>query len=180
MKANPVQKMLTLLLVKALMSQDNLFVPMPVKSKEHLEELKAQAGKIMLDLAIEEGEDVTEMVARMAAADKKSAAPADDKQEETIEPCFDSLSPGQLYALLTDVREKLLESVKMSKKQVKEARGVVKLGFNEGVGMVAFLTTSQSVYDTAEQADFPGEENCGDPDCKGCNPEPTASAPTIH
>ena len=179
MKANPMQKMLTLLLVKALMAKDNLFVPMPVKNKDHFDELKAQAGKIMLDLAIEEGEDVTEMAARMAAAEKKSAAPADG-MEEASEPCFDSLNPDQLYALLTDVREKLLESVKMSKKQVNEARGVVKLGFNDGVGMVAYLTTSQSVYDSAEHASFPGEQNCGDPDCKGCNPEPTASAPTIH
>lgn len=171
MKANPMQKMLTLLLVKALMAQDNLFVPMPVKSKAHLEELKKQAGKIMLDLAIEEGEDITEMAARMAAA---------DDTQEASEPCFDSLRPDQLYTLLTDVREKLLESVKTSKKQVNEARGVVKLGFNDGVGMVAYLTTSQSVYDSAEHASFPGEQNCGNPDCKGCNPEPTASAPAIH
>lgn len=171
MKANPMQKMLTLLLVNALMAKDNLFVPMPVKSKAHLEELKKQADKIMLDLAIEEGEDITEMPA--------SAAAADDTQEAS-EAGFDSLRPDQLYTLLTDVREKLLESVKTSKKKVNEARGVVKLGFNDGVGMVAYLTTSQSVYDSAEHASFPGEQNCGDPDCKGCNPEPTASAPTIH
>ena len=179
MKANPMQKMITLLLVNALMAQDNLFVPMPVKSEAHLKELEKQAGKIMLDLAIEEREDIAEMAARMAADEKKSAAPADD-MEEASEPCFDSLRPDQLYTMLTDVREKLLGSVKMSKKQVNEARGVVKLGFNKGVGMVAYLTTSQSVYDSAEHASFPGEENCGDPDCKGCNPEPTTSAPTIH
>ena len=172
MKANPMQKMITLLLVNALMAQDNLFVPMPVKSEAHLKELEKQAGKIMLDLAIEEREDIAEMAARMAADEKKSAAPADD-MEEASEPCFDSLRPDQLYTMLTDVREKLLGSVKMSKKQVNEARGVVKLGFNKGVGMVAYLTTSQSVYDSAEHASFPGEQNC-------CNPEPTASAPTIH
>ena len=179
MKANPMQKMLTLLLVNALMAQDDLFVPMPVKSKEHLEELKAQAGKIMLDLAIEEGEDVTEMAARMAAADKKSAAPADDTQEAS-EPNFDSLNGDQLYSLVADIRDKLTESVRLSTRTIKEARGVAKLGFSKGVGMVVFLTTSRSVYDTAEQADFPGEENCGNPDCPGCNPEPTTSAPTIH
>lgn len=179
MKANPMQKILTMLLVKALIAQDKLFVPMPAMSKEHLLELKKQAGQIMLALAKEDGEDTTKMEAIMAAADKEFDVPADD-MEEASEPCFDSLRPDQLYTILTDVREKLLGSVKMSKKQVNEARGVVKLGFNKGVGMVAYLTTSQSVYDSAEHASFPGEQKCGNPDCKGCNPEPTTSAPTIH
>ena len=45
-----------------------------------------------------------------------------------------------------------------------------------GIGMVVFLTNSPSVYDTAEHADFPGEQNCGNPDCPGCNPKPTVVA----
>lgn len=120
MKANPMQSIMTLLLVKAFMSKDQLFVPMPVKNEAHLAELKKQASSIMLDLAIEEGEDITEMAARMAAADKMAGTPAD---EDPSEPTFDSLRPDQLYSLFTSVREKLLESVKMSKKQVNEARG---------------------------------------------------------
>lgn len=179
MKASPLQKIVTLMLVKALMEQDNLFVPMPVISKQHLLELKAQAGKIMLELAKEAGEDTSEMEERMAAAGDKAAASASasDKGDSMT---FNSISPSQLYGLISDMKDKLKESVRLSEKEVNEARAIVKMGFEDGMGMVVFLTNSQSVYDTAEYADFPGEQKCDDPDCPGCNPKPTVVKQTIH
>ena len=178
MKANPMQKIVTLMLVKALMEQDNLFVPMPAINEQHLLELKAQAGKIMLELAKEAGEDTSGMEESVAASvEKAKAASASDKGGSMT---FNSISPSQLYGLINDTKDKLKESARLSEKKVNEARAVVKMGFEDGVGMVVFLTNSQSVYDTAEYADFPGEQNCGNPDCPGCNPKPTVLKQTIH
>lgn len=178
MKANPIQKIVTLMLVKDLMEQDNLFVPMPVINKQHLLELKAQAGKIMLELAKEAGEDTSRMEESVAAsAEKAQAASASDKGDSMT---FNSISPSQLYGLISDMKDKLKESVRLSEKEVNEARAIVKMGFEDGMGMVVFLTNSQSVYDTAEYADFPGEQKCDDPDCPGCNPKPTVVKQTIH
>lgn len=178
MKANPLQKIVSMMLVEKLMSEDELFVPMPVISKQHLLELKAQAGKIMLELAKEAGEDTSEMEESVAASvEKAQAASASDKGDSMT---FNSISPSQLYGLISDMKDKLKESVRLSEKEVNEARAIVKMGFEDGVGMVVFLTNSQSVYDTAEYADFPGEQNCGNPDCPGCNPKPTAVKQTIH
>lgn len=178
MKANPLQKIVTMMVVERLMSENNLFVPMPVISEQHLLELKAQAGKIMLELAKKAGEDTSRMEESVAAAaEKAQAASASDKDEGMS---FSSISPNQFYRLIGDMKDKLKESVRLSEKEVNEARAIVKMGFEDGVGMVVFLTDSRSVYDTAEHADFPGEQNCGNPDCPGCNPKPTAEAPTIH
>lgn len=178
MKANPMQKIVTLMLVKALMEQDNLFVPMPVINEQHLLELKAQAGKIMLELAKEAGEDTSRMEESVAAAGQKAqAASASDKGDSMT---FNSISPSQFYGLISDMKDKLKESVRLSEKEVNEARAIVKMGFEDGMGIVVFLTDSQSVYDTAEYADFPGEQNCGNPDCPGCNPKPTVLKQTIH
>ena len=178
MKANPMQKIVTLMLVKALMEQDNLFVPMPAINEQHLLELKAQAGKIMLELAKEAGEDTSRMEESVAAAGEKAqAASASDKGDSMT---FNSISPSQLYGLISDMKDKLKESVRLSEKEVNEARAIVKMGFEDGVGAVVFLTNSQSVYDTAEYADFPGEQKCDDPDCPGCNPKPTVVKQTIH
>lgn len=178
MKANPMQKIVTLMLVKALMEQDNLFVPMPAINEQHLLELKAQSGKIMLELAKEAGEDTSEIEESVAAAGEKAqAASASDKGDSMT---FNSISPSQLYGLISDMKDELKESVRLSEKEVNEARAIVKMGFEDGVGAVVFLTNSQSVYDTAEYADFPGEENCGNPDCPGCNPTDTTNTTTIH
>ncbi|WPJ30537.1 hypothetical protein [Pseudoalteromonas phage vB_PalP_Y7] len=178
MKATPLQKILMSMLVEKLISEDELFVPMPVTSKQHLLELKAQAGKIMLELAKEAGEDTSRMEESVAAAGEKAqAASASDKDESMS---FDSISPNQFYGLIGGMKDKLKESVRLSEKEVNEARAIVKMGFEDGVGMVVFLTNSQSVYDTAEHADFPGEQNCGNPDCPGCNPKPTVVKQTIH
>lgn len=178
MKANPMQKIVTLMLVKALMEQDNLFVPMPAINEQHLLELKAQAGKIMLELAKAAGEDTSRMEESVAAAGEKAqAASASDKGDSMT---FNSISPSQLYGLISDMKDKLKESVRLSEKEVNEARAIVKMGFEDGMGMVVFLTNSQSVYDTAEYADFPGEQKCDDPDCPGCNPKPTVVKQTIH
>ena len=178
MKANPLQKIATMMFVEKLMSSDDLFVPMPVLSKQHLLELKAQAGKIMLELAKEAGEDTSRMEESVAAAGEKAqAASASDKGDSMT---FNSISPSQLYGLISDMKDKLKESVRLSEKEVNEARAIVKMGFEDGVGAVVFLTNSQSVYDTAEYADFPGEQKCDDPDCPGCNPKPTVVKQTIH
>lgn len=178
MKANPMQKIVTLMLVKDLMEHDSLFVPMPVINEQHLLELQAQAGKIVLELAKEDGEDTSRMEESVAASvEKAQAAKASDKGDSMT---FNSISPSQFYGLISDMKDKLKESVRLSEKEVNEARAIVKMGFEDGVGMVVFLTNSPSVYDTAEHADFPGEQNCGNPDCPGCNPKPTAEAPTIH
>lgn len=178
MKATPLQKILMSMLVEKLISEDELFVPMPVISKQHLLELKAQAVKIMLELAKEAGEDTSRMEESVAArVEKAQAASASDKGDGMT---FNSISPSQLYGLITGMKDKLKESVRLSEKEVNEARAIVKMGFEDGVGMVVFLTNSQSVYDTAEHADFPGEQNCGNPDCPGCNPKPTVVKQTIH
>lgn len=178
MKATPLQKILMSMLVEKLISEDELFVPMPVISKQHLLELKAQAGKIMLELAKEAGEDTSGMEESVAASvEKAQAAKASDKGDSMT---FNSISPSQLYGLISDMKDKLKESVRLSEKEVNEARAIVKMGFEDGMGMVVFLTNSQSVYDTAEYADFPGEQKCDDPDCPGCNPKPTVVKQTIH
>lgn len=178
MKANPLQKIVTMMLVEKLMSQSNLFIPMPAINKQHLLELKAQAGKIMLELAKEAGEDTSRMEESVAASvEKAQAASASDKGDSMI---FNSINPSQFYGLISAMKDKLKESVRLSEQEVSEARAIAKMGFEDGVGVVVFLTNSQSVYDTAEHADFPGEQNCGNPDCPGCNSEPTAEAPTIH
>ena len=179
MKANPLQKIVTMMLVEKLISEGEFVVPMPVISKQHLLELKAQAGKIMLELAKKEaGEDTSGMEESVAASvEKAQAAKASDKGDSMT---FNSISPSQFYGLISDMKDKLKESVRLSEKEVNEGRAIVKMGFEDGMGIVVFLTDSQSVYDTAEHADFPGEQNCGNPDCPACNSEPTAEAPTIH
>ena len=178
MKASPLQKIVTMMLVKELVEQDNLFVPMPVINEQHLLELKAQAGKIMLELAKEAGEDTSRMEESVAASvEKAQAASASDNGDSMT---FNSISPSQLYGLISDMKDKLKESVRLSEKEVNEARAIVKMGFEDGIGVVVFLTNSQPVYDTAEHADFPGEQKCDDPDCPGCNPKPTVAKQTIH
>ena len=178
MKANPLQKILMSMLVEKLISEDELFVPMPVTSQQHLLELKAQAGKIMLELAKEAGEDTSGMEESVAASvEKAQAAKASDKGDSMT---FNSISPSQFYGLISDMKDKLKESVRLSEKEVNEGRAIVKMGFEDGMGIVVFLTDSQSVYDTAEYADFPGEQKCDDPDCPGCNPKPTVVKQTIH
>ena len=162
--------------VEKLISEDELFVPMPVTSQQRLLELKAQAGKIMLELAKKAGEDTSRMEESVAAAGEKAQA-ASAKSEGMS---FNSISPSQLYGLIGDMKDKLKESVRLSEKEVNEASAIVKMGFEDGVGMVVFLTNSQSVYDTAEHADFPGEQNCGNPDCPGCNPKPIVVKQTIY
>lgn len=168
MKANAQQKMLTMLLVEALMAQDNLFVPMPVKSKAHLNELKEQASKIMFDLAVEAGEDVTEMVARMATAGASVVpAPAEDENED---PTFEALTPDSLYELIADMKDKTLAMQLSSNEPFTASRGIAKLGFTNGVGVVVMLITSEYCYHNIQDVELPGEGPCGNPDCKNCNP----------
>ncbi len=181
MKANPMQKIVTLMLVKALMEKDNLFVPMPVKNEAHLAELKKQAGKIMLDLAIEDGEDVTAMAERMAAADEKEqAAKASSNATDCADKgpaTFNGLDAEELYSLIEQLKADLQEAADPKNT---ESRAVVKLGFEDGIGIILTLTNRHATYESAQFAEYPTEGSCGSPDCPGCNPKPTAEAPTIH
>lgn len=185
MKANPLQKLVSMMLVKSLMSQDNLFVPMPVKSKKHLLELQEQAGDIMLEIAKEEGEDTTAMEAHIAKTKADNAASKDDDQDspqptkDMKEASFVSLTPEQLHGALSDIRDKIIEVSNGADSDVKEVRGLAKLGFNDGVGMFVMLTNSQAVYDTADEAEFPVLSKCDNPNCLACHGEEDSND-TIH
>lgn len=181
MKANPMQKIVTLMLVKALMEQDNLFVPMPAISEQHLLELKAQAGKIMLELAKEAGEDTSRMEESVAASvEKAQAAKASSNATDCADKgpaTFNELDGEELYSLIEQLKADLQEAADPKNT---ESRAVVKLGFEDGIGIILTLTNRLATYESAQFAKYPTEGNCGNPDCPGCNSEPTAEAPTIH
>ena len=181
MKANPLQKIVTMMIVERLMSESNLFVPMPAISKQHLLELKAQAGKIMLELAKEAGEDTSRMEESVAAAGEKAQAAsanrnADDHTDKGPA-TFNELDGAELYSLIEKLKADLQEAADPKNT---ESRAVVKLGFEDGIGIILTLTNRLATYESAQFAKYPTEGNCGNPDCLGCNPKPTAEAPTIH
>lgn len=181
MKANSLQKIVTMMLVEKLMSQSNLFIPMPAINKQHLLELKAQAGKIMLELAKEAGEDTSRMEESVAVAGEKAqAAKASSNATDCADKgpaTFNQLDGAELYSLIEKLKADLQEAADPKNT---ESRAVVKLGFEDGIGIILTLTNRQATYETAQFAEYPTEGNCGNPDCPGCNPKPTAEAPTIH
>ena len=181
MKATPLQKILMSMLVEKLISEDELFVPMPVISKQHLLELKAQAGKIMLELAKEAGEDTSRMEESVAAAGEKAqAAKASSNATDCADKgpaTFNGLDGAELYGLIGELKADLQEAADPKNT---ESRAVVKLGFEDGIGIILTLTNRHATYESAQFAKYPTEGNCGNPDCPGCNSKPTAEAPTIH
>lgn len=181
MKATPLQKILMSMFVEKLISEDELFVPMLVLSKPHLLELKAQAGKIMLELAKEAGEDTSGMEESVAAAGEKAqAAKASSNATDCADKdlaTFNQLDGTELYSLIEQIKADLQEAADPKNT---ESRSVVKLGFEDGIGIVLTLTNRLATYESAEFAKYPTEGNCGNPDCPGCNTKPTAEAPTIH
>lgn len=181
MKANPLQKIATMMFVEKLMSSDDLFVPMPVLSKQHLLELKAQAGKILLELAKEAGEDTSEMGKSVAAAvEKAKAAKASSNATDCADKgpaTFNELDGEEIYSLIEQLKADLQEAADPKNT---ESRAVVKLGYEDGIGIILTLTNRHATYESAQFAEYPTEGNCGNPDCPGCNPKPTAEAPTIH
>lgn len=181
MKANPLQKIVTMMIVDKLMSKDNMFVPMPAINKQHLLELNAQAGKIMLELAKEAGEDTSGMEESVAASVKKAqAAKASSNATDCADKgpaTFNQLDGAELYSLIEQLKADLQEAAVPKNT---ESRAVVKLGSEDGIGIILTLITRLATYVSAQFAKYPTEGNCGNPDCPACNPESTAEAPTIH
>lgn len=202
MKATGLQQLATRMAVKLLQAKNVLFIPVPVIDEAHAIELNQQSRKALIEIAKQDGtpaEIIKEMEARntkkygdvasaiskdvskiaaafaeaMSKADQNEADGRNDKGAAT----FNELDGAELYSLIEKLKADLQEAADPKNT---ESRAVVKLGFEDGIGIILTLTNRQATYESAQFAKYPTEGNCGNPDCPGCNSKPTAEAPTIH
>jgi len=181
MKANKLQQLMALKAVNMLVQGGNHFVPMPVKSHEHLIELNKQARQVILDLAIEDGEDTTSIISSISEEDAKQVEAAEARKAMR----FFGMTAEELIGTFSDMHSRLVSMMKEMAGQIDETRATAKLGESNGFYAFLVFTDSKDVYDVCETAAYENEvptTDCGNPDCLDCNPttDSESVSSTIH
>lgn len=206
-KAMPAEAVSSMLMSKSLGLARIDYIPVPVKDDAHRNQIIEQVNRSFEELEGKgffesESPDQAEelLMQRMGVSEDEIAKKVKEglkavldgrrdqntiqeavKNGELTEATFKSLAGEAMKSLLDQARDQIISAAARSPDA--GIRGLVRLGFEDGMGVAVVFTNDKVFYDNIEDAELPGfdlDDKCGDLSCKACHPNAEPDSPIIH
>lgn len=203
-RATPMDAIKNMLMAKSLEKAGIDYIAVPVKDgayraqiieqvKKSYEEVTGHSFQERKEALFEKlggsEEDLSQMVGEVLDAafsgfgKKQGQRLAQDAMQsgELKEDTFKSLDGESMKKMLSQARDKILSAA--ARKPNMGIRGLVRLGFEDGMGVAVVFTNDEIFYDNIQDAELPGfdpDDKCGDLSCKACHPNAEPDSIVIH
>lgn len=197
-KAMPAEAVSSMLMSKSLGLARIDYIPVPVKDDAHRNQIIEQVNRSFEELEGKgffesESPDQAEelLMQRMGVSEDEIAKKVKEglksvldgrRDQKTIqEATFKSLTGEAMKSLLDQARNQIISAAARSPDA--GIRGLVRLGFEDGMGVAVVFTNDKVFYDNIEDVELPGfdlDDKCGDLSCKACHPNAEPDSPIIH